>query len=224
MVEEEDPYTVRLSFEPNLAAMFERDYYATVKENRCVVCGRDDQYMKKLIIPRDYRRHFPEEWKNHLSHDMLLLCPPCHSISCNHDSVLRQKIAERYNVPISQNTLREVSSKVKSAAKALLYSSNKLPAARKRELETVLETHDNVKIGELDSNRLEQIINNTLSDCAETHAAKVIEKVLNEGTLKEFIKMWREHFLETMKPGYLPPLWSTEHNLNVKKRGQKTKS
>ena len=223
MIDKQDPYTVRLSFEPNVPRMFERDYYVTEKENRCVVCGRDDQYMRKMIIPRDYRRHFPDELKNHISHDILLLCPSCHHISSNHDEDLRQKLSDQYNIPLSQNVATEVSAKVKSAAKALLYSRDKLPPERRKELELVLETHENVKVAELDTSRLEQIIHSKTkhSYSPETHAAKLIKKVIDDGKLKEFVKMWREHFLETMNPQFLPPLWSTEHNLNVEKRAHK---
>lgn len=34
------------------------------------------------------------------------------------------------------------------------------------------------------------------------------------GGLLELEKMWREHFLETMKPRYLPQHWSVVHNAN----------
>lgn len=30
--------------------------------------------------------------------------------------------------------------------------------------------------------------------------------------LIELERMWREHFLSTMKPEYLPSLWSVRHN------------
>lgn len=33
-----------------------------------------------------------------------------------------------------------------------------------------------------------------------------------EGGLLELERMWREHFLLTMKPKYLPNLWSICHN------------
>lgn len=33
-----------------------------------------------------------------------------------------------------------------------------------------------------------------------------------EGGLVELERMWREHFLLTMKPKYLPNLWSVCHN------------
>lgn len=34
------------------------------------------------------------------------------------------------------------------------------------------------------------------------------------GGLTELERMWREHFLNTMRPKYLPELWCVTHNAN----------
>lgn len=34
------------------------------------------------------------------------------------------------------------------------------------------------------------------------------------GGLCELEKLWRQHFLNTMKPKYLPELWNVNHNAN----------
>ena len=100
-VVKEDPYTIRLKFEPSGRPQDpEHNYYLTFKENVCVVCGRDDSYMRKNIIPHDYRKHFPACMKDHHSHDVLLLCPSCHMISTYHDDVLRKSLAEKYHAPL----------------------------------------------------------------------------------------------------------------------------
>ena len=39
----------------------------------------------------------------------------------------------------------------------------------------------------------------------------VVKRVREEGKLLEFEKMWRKHFVDTMHPKYLPPLWSVDH-------------
>lgn len=36
----------------------------------------------------------------------------------------------------------------------------------------------------------------------------------DSGGLLKLERMWREHFLETMKPQFLPEHWSTEYNSN----------
>ena len=55
-----DPVTVRLNFEP--AGRPEGragEYYLTEKTNNCVVCGKEDSYLRKYIVPHEYRKHFP---------------------------------------------------------------------------------------------------------------------------------------------------------------------
>jgi hypothetical protein len=49
-------------------------YYVREKENICVVCAAKNNLIKKNVVPREYRRHFPKVMKNHVSHDILLLC------------------------------------------------------------------------------------------------------------------------------------------------------
>lgn len=55
-----DPLTVRLKFEPAGRAVGQTgEYYKQVKENKCVVCGESDQFNRKNVIPREYRKYFP---------------------------------------------------------------------------------------------------------------------------------------------------------------------
>jgi len=66
----EEPFTVRLNFEPAGRAVGDVGrYYQTIKENQCVVCGDRDAYIRKNVVPREYRKHFPMVMKSHTSHD-----------------------------------------------------------------------------------------------------------------------------------------------------------
>lgn len=53
----EDPLIVRLKFEPSGRPESEKDYYLLDKQNMCVVCGRTDSYIKKHVVPHEYRRY-----------------------------------------------------------------------------------------------------------------------------------------------------------------------
>lgn len=56
----EDPFTVRLKFEPAGRAVGETgEYYRTPKANQCVVCGESEKYIRKNVVPREYRKYFP---------------------------------------------------------------------------------------------------------------------------------------------------------------------
>ncbi len=44
------------------------------------------------------------------------------------------------------------------------------------------------------------------------HGRKVVEHYsLAEGGIPQLERMWRQHFLDTMTPRFLPPLWSIDH-------------
>ena len=34
-------------------------YYTQEKANHCVVCGSNGSYIRKNVVPREYRKHFP---------------------------------------------------------------------------------------------------------------------------------------------------------------------
>lgn len=74
----EDPPAIMTNFEPAGRPGEEQKYYLTEKENRCVVCGRLDSYIRKNIVPHEYRRSALSSLCNgswqHIVRDMLLKC------------------------------------------------------------------------------------------------------------------------------------------------------
>lgn len=60
MLVETEPYTVKLSFEPSGRALGEvGKYYTQIKVNQCVVCGCNEKFIRKNVVPREYRKYFP---------------------------------------------------------------------------------------------------------------------------------------------------------------------
>ena len=49
-----------------------------------------------------------------------------------------------------------------------------------------------------------------------THGAKVVEMILKEKKLVDFIKMWRQHFLDTMRPKKMPFMWEENPEIYAK--------
>ena len=52
----DNPLTVKLKFEPAGRPVSESNYYLQEKENICVVCGKEDSFIRKNIVPREYRK------------------------------------------------------------------------------------------------------------------------------------------------------------------------
>jgi hypothetical protein len=53
----DDPLTIQLLFEPNGRPADVSDYYLHEKDNVCVVCGAAESYIRKNVIPREYRKY-----------------------------------------------------------------------------------------------------------------------------------------------------------------------
>ncbi|KAI4488611.1 hypothetical protein M0802_011427 [Mischocyttarus mexicanus] len=216
---EEQPFTVRLKFEPSGRALGEvGQYYTQVKVNQCVVCGASENFIRKNVVPREYRKYFPLVMKAHQSHDVLLLCLPCHEVSKNHDLQLRRKLAEMCNAPLSGPLTHSSWKKLHCAIKALR-KETMLPLQRQQELASiVLEYTGQEEITPNLLNLLDEELENALSQPSNQskqppHGLKVVQWFEEkEGGLVELEKMWREHFLTTMNPQHLPNLWSVRHN------------
>ncbi|KAF7995039.1 hypothetical protein HCN44_004511 [Aphidius gifuensis] len=211
----DDPFTVRLNFEPSARCRGDiGEYYTQIRLNQCVVCGSQDKFIKKNIIPREYRKYFPIVMKSHQSHDCLLLCPTCHDTSNRQDLIFKRHLAITCNAPLSpsssspttqsKNNQQRSKRNYQNAVKVLNEKYNFLPQQRREELEQ--------QINEYNNHQNELSINES-SDKSSTHGQKVVEYFKHtDGGLVSLEKQWREHFLNTMEPQYLPPLWSVDHN------------
>ncbi|XP_015253009.1 PREDICTED: exonuclease 3'-5' domain-containing protein 2 isoform X1 [Cyprinodon variegatus] len=223
VLQSEDPFIVRLLFEPSGRPDSQQDYYLTAKENLCVVCGKADSYIRKNIVPHEYRRHFPTEMKDHNSHDILLLCTSCHAASNVHDGFLKQQLADEFAAPQGCEEgvrLLEDSDRrrVRSAARALLSARDGLPEQRREELQVLIKNYMNMNgEQELTAEALQEAASletRILNEAYIPHGLKVVRAHAERGLqgLMELERRWRQHFLTTMQPRHLPPLWSVDHN------------
>lgn len=159
--------------------------------------------------------------KEHISHDVLLLCVQCHQRSNITDLKLREKLAVLCEAPIpskdGETKFIELPhlKQIKSFARALLEHSHEIPEERKAVLRKGILDHypDKTEITEEFLNELNTLSTSELCENYTSHAEKVtVYFNSNNGGLTELEKMWREHFLANMKPKFLPELWSVDHN------------
>ncbi|KAM9432437.1 exonuclease 3'-5' domain-containing protein 2-like [Salvelinus alpinus] len=222
VLQSDEPFIVRLLFEPSGRPESQQDYYLTAKKNMCVVCGKNESYIRKNIVPHEYRQHFPIEMKDHNSHDVLLLCTSCHAASTVHDGFLKQQLADEHGAPQGCEEgvrLLEDSDRrrVRSAARALLTVGEGLPEVRRDELQKVIRCFFNDTDMELSPETLQRAADletRIFNESYVPHGLKVV-KVNAEQGLKGLMALesrWRQHFLSTMTPRYLPPHWSVSHN------------
>ncbi|KAH8358461.1 hypothetical protein KR093_000433 [Drosophila rubida] len=218
----EHPFTVRLNFEPAGRAVGDVGrYYQSPKENQCVVCGRRDAYIRKNVVPREYRKHFPVVMKSHTSHDILLLCPSCHQLSNISDNKIRNRLAVTCNAPfkhkdgmVKYHDDQQLRS-IKSAGKALLQKVDRIPEGKVAKMQqTVLDyfTDETVVTEQLLKKAAALNCRVENQDFCQ-HGKRVVDMYRDKfGGLIELERIWREHFLQTMQPKFLPQLWNVNHN------------
>ncbi|MEQ2206442.1 hypothetical protein XENOCAPTIV_029357, partial [Xenoophorus captivus] len=163
------------------------------------------------------------EMKDHNSHDILLLCTSCHAASNVHDGFLKEQLADEFSAPQGCEEgvrLLEDSDRrrVRSAARALLSAKDGLPEQRREELQALIKNYMNMnEEQELTDEALQEAASletRILNEAYIPHGLKVVQAHAGRGLrgLMELERRWRQHFLTTMQPRHLPPLWSVDHN------------
>lgn len=199
-----DPPAVRLKFAPNGNGHVDDSYYLTPKVNRCVCCGKEKLLNRHHVVPYCFRRFMPEEVKDHSYHDVLLLCLDCHEAYEYHASALKVELAERHGLKMHPTVHydEDMGKAIKSAI-ALLRHGDKIPQNRKDFLYGQVEAYLKKKpVTE------EDLLAMTDFDPWEREdEAEYGHQVLAFWNLQEFIEMWREHFVDVMKPQFMPDFW-----------------
>jgi len=213
VISTDDPFTIQLTFVTNGPGHVGDDYFLQDKANVCVVCASTDMLTMHHVVPRCYRRHFPEQLKSHSSHDVVVLCIDCHEDYEHHAFKLKQEIAKEYGVPVSGKgvCVDECLRLVRSAGGTLSRYRPQLPAKREQELLDVLrDYYGRDAITDEDIEEAAAIDHRVTEDFV--HHGKYV--VANTPDLEAFVKRWRKHFIVTMKPQHLPDGWDLERTIH----------
>lgn len=197
LVDKGPPRTIKLLFEPKGKGSRNDEYLLEHKETRCVVCGSKENLTRHHVVPYCYRSNMSSVYKDYNMHDVVLLCEECHIHYEKFATELKKKLADKYNAPL--DGLRTATSKVVGYCKTILREKN-LPDKRREEMMRKIEE-------EFGNDDIE-----TIHKCAligpkaiVTHGEMVVSRM--KETEQEFTVLWRKHFIETMRPKFLPKKW-----------------
>lgn len=191
---------IQLNFQPNGLGHFYDKARNVPVENKCVVCGCDDieRLSKHHTIPECFRKHFPERWKSYRSHEILFLCIECH---CAYEIEAHKVKSKMISETGGELYFREWS-RIKGHIKTLLRHSDVLPEDKKLDLQIEVMVFHN----------LEDLNDDILRECLKKPRLNPYEEVAKKITNHlEFNRFWKQHFLETMKPRFLPNYWTAEY-------------
>jgi beta-glucosidase-like glycosyl hydrolase len=164
-------------------------------------------------VPHCFRKHFPDEYKVHNWHDIVLLCDDCHN---GYEEVAQLVKNDMLQIPEEEWQQRKDKLRAIKNAHTLVYHLDLIPESKKEHIRASLSEYLGV-----DQITDDQIIELALQDrpCLLTDEdwKRVIDNVED---LDMFVRWWRQHFLDTMTPEYLPQGWSvdsptTRHDLDI---------
>lgn len=210
-----EPLEIKLNFVPGGTGNSNDEYYLSSKKNMCVVCGETEIEIltKHHIVPIEYRKHFPEVLKSRSSHDVVVICQEHHYEYENNFAQKRKRELEIF-YDISEpklSTDKKRTYKAYCLANLLMDTEkvHKIPEERiilmTNEIKDVFG-HDDLY--EITKHNINEIIENENLIIGK----QIVDKIQNFET---FIKGWRQHFIHSMSPLYMPDGWSVNNPIKV---------
>ena len=205
-------------------------YLKSSKMNRCCCCGADKYIRRHYVVPHAFRRHFPSQFKSHLSSDIVILCGSCHLTCDQHYQHRVKEMEEECNVdeetglPIRHEPPHLVDKRqyhVRNCALALLRWRGRLPADKIETYERVVCDYLGIALTEnFDANikltpeRLQQVIDVDYRKPNPLYLPgpeRIVSSLQNdEEQMKNFVIGWREYFIDIMAPRHLPKGWGID--------------
>jgi hypothetical protein len=234
---------IALTFSPKGNGFEDNEEFGrSIREAKCVVTGIEDSLQRHHIVPYCYRTYFPEQFKSKNHHDVVLINVDVHSQYEQLANVFKDEIARifhvktigEYNIDYT-NKLREVG-KPNAIVLNTIHSVFKTYGKISHEMliEKLLAicdlTNIPIKVVEkltyLQLYKLYLLIKvqheKDIYDFKEEyrkqfdHGYHVVKQLDTEEKIEEFVKLWRNHFIETMQPKFMPNGWSVDFRIKTK--------
>jgi hypothetical protein len=196
---------IQLTFEPKGKGSVS-EFYKIPKKNVCVVSGIPNQLSRHHIVPEIFLIHFPDNIKKHNSHDIVLIDHELHhKYEFKYAKKLINQLARRYGaMTIGEfNNLHTEKIRPIKIAYLLLKHAEDLPdrvyrsqVSQFKELTGLEATEENL-----------MLYKNKKRTQAKEYGAYFVNFIPD---IKEFCKEWRQHFIDSMNPQFMPDKWSVE--------------
>lgn len=205
----DEPLTIRLRFEPSGRRGLGDPLLLDGKPNICVVCGTNKDLTKHHIVPYSFIKYMEVEYKVDIIRDIFPLCQPCHGDYEKLSQEKRKKMAEDMGVPMYGLDAEEVRKvrKAMGAAAALQKYKDCIPEDRKEMMREIVR--DFLGKSDITDDDLTGIRQYKITERPDyiNFSKHVAESVTD---YSEFAREWREHFVKTMKPKYMPEAWKVD--------------
>lgn len=204
-----DQTSFTLLFEPKGNGQ-EHPFYKQAHSNKCVSCGSTKSLNRHHIVPYCYRKYFPKAIKEFSSYDILPLCIDCHSLyETKALEVKKQLVSILPDKIVKQNLVEYKVSKLNNLVNAIQRYKNQIPS------DTLNKYFDKIKL--LSNNTIHEdniheiIISKPKFESDELRSEEIVNFYLEKDQLDELILLWRKHFINILKPQFLPSSWEIDY-------------
>lgn len=226
------PHKVQLTFTPKGEGFKEHEIFGKLPRiNRCVVCGEEHNLQRHHVVPYHYRKFMPLRYKSRNHHDVVLICRKHHEEYEQIAKFYKNQIAAKFKVDsievMNAKQIAYMVENLKTQFKAvklldtILNRFNEIPEERVLWIAIELEEIMNIQLLDMTFDQIEDLYHKTdkliMAKKNELmnvenfyHGKAVIEKLETTKDFEKFIRGWRVHFVESMKPQFMPVGWSVD--------------
>eukprot|EP00435_Cladocopium_sp_Y103_P048528 s781_g14.t1 len=215
--QEGDLEIVQLNFTPT-------DHYAyagldAAERNACVGCASYG-VARYYIIPRVFFAHLPQQCKSYNCHDVVMLCPKCRAIAEPAQLSLTQELLAAHgalragSMYANENFLNPQQIAAKKAAITLKKGDKGkgFPAAKLNALQAAVAAGLGMSASDLGDGHLSMAEN---LGSGSLPSERVVQAAASSPeSLRDFLRSWRECFVNASKPQYLAQGWSLDTGLD----------
>lgn len=232
--------SIRLTFKPRGNGFDEDDVFGlSEQETRCVVTGIDDitQLTKHHIVPYSYRRHMPIEYKSRNHHDVVFMTEDKHDeyeriansfrdFLHKHYGVLTIRESQQCNLEMLNSNLLKYMRQIRGFINSIRRNGNRIQIDRLKKMRAEILDYINriynVRIVALTDYWMERISLDIEEKCSQVKGIAsidshkiLVEKLITDGKLDDFVFQWRQHFIDTMQPPYMPKGWEVNRKTKI---------
>lgn len=196
-----DDNIIKLKFEPNYIG--ENSRRSAWRKNICYACGVMENLVKYHVIPIKYKQLFPQKWKSHNASDILSLCKDCSIEASSHKYALIDRMSEEYGIS-DKDFIDQKILKLKNLCNKIIGKEYHVGAHGLRDLYEAAS-----KIAGRDITDADVAVYAVSNAHIEFKGVKsvgeyIVKKVIEDDKIYEFIKRWKDNFVENMQPIELP--------------------
>lgn len=201
-------------------------------EDKCVVCGANEQLTKHHIVPKCYRKQMPYDYGSRNHFDVVAVCVECHekyeSLAADMHNRYKelagwtsykpdQETRNKLNTIAKFKTLGERSSQIPEPQRTLLLQEVNDYFQQTYTLEQFKDHHWFCREVAFMKTTLHELKLEMRRQ--NVYATLVVQTLKDDRAIEDFILTWRQHFLDTMKPQFLPSQWLSNYKTFFKRVG-----